>query len=180
MSCSMVIGSIGGYPAPRIVPPPTRTAGVSTPSARTQIKLECSLFGKALSDLFRILAEIKDRMNNNPVCFGNVEDIKRVSRDEQTAISAPIKPPNKRKSLKGAQAPKLAQSNFRFRTRLYDISYIFMLCCFISKIKTFPPSGVRSPKRTFLLFQLSLPCSSLPSPARRGAGIAPPASLRFN
>jgi hypothetical protein len=36
-------------------------------------------------------------MNNNPIGLDNVEDTKRVSRDEQTAMSAPIKSPNKRK-----------------------------------------------------------------------------------
>jgi hypothetical protein len=36
-------------------------------------------------------------MNNNPVGLDNVADTKTVSRDEQTAISAPIKSPNKRK-----------------------------------------------------------------------------------
>ena len=36
-------------------------------TARSQIKVEYSLFGKALSDLFGILTEIEDRMNNNPV-----------------------------------------------------------------------------------------------------------------
>jgi hypothetical protein len=36
-------------------------------TARRQIKVKYSLFGKALSDLFGILAEIEERMNNNPV-----------------------------------------------------------------------------------------------------------------
>ena len=65
-----------------------------------QITVKYPLFGKALSDLFGILAKIENRMNNNPVSFDNIEDTKRVSRDEQTAISAPIKPPNKRKPFK--------------------------------------------------------------------------------
>ena len=65
--------------------------------AGTQIRAEYSLFGKALSDLFGILTEIGDRMNNNPVRLDNVEDAKRVSRDEQTTISATIKSPDKRK-----------------------------------------------------------------------------------
>jgi hypothetical protein len=65
--------------------------------AGTQIRAEYSLFGKALSDLFGILSEIGDRMNNNPVRLDNVEDAKRVSRDEQTTISATIKSPDKRK-----------------------------------------------------------------------------------
>jgi len=37
------------------------------PEGRSNINVEYSLFGKALSDLFGILAEIKDRRNNNPV-----------------------------------------------------------------------------------------------------------------
>jgi len=36
-------------------------------TARRQIKVKYYLFGKALSDLFGILAEIEDRVNNNPV-----------------------------------------------------------------------------------------------------------------